>query len=174
MFKLVPLALGGGVAIAALVGVIALKNAEEAGLRETMAGQTACLTAAGGADPVASAASCPPAVAAQHRIARASVRCDRALLEADLFAVEAACSAEVKTLLSQRDAETVRADGLVGALARARTDQAAAVSRAEARARTQSQRTARGQAVVSSAPRDVDGLVVCDAGCLRERFADPE
>lgn len=166
-----PVFLGGSVLLAALAGTIVLKNAEEGRLRKTIAAGESCIRGAGGTDPAATAASCPAPVALQHRIARASVRCDQALLGADLFAVDAACTTEVKTLLAERDAESRRAESLDTALKRARADQAAAVARAENRSRSQAERTARGQAAVSAAPRDDAGLVVCDAGCLRDRFA---
>ena len=158
---------------AVLGGVILSKNAEEGRLRAENSAQASCLRDAGGTDPAASALSCPVPVAIQHRIARASTRCDEALLGADGFAVDATCSTEVKTLLAQRDAESRRADSLDEALKGARAAQAAAVARAETRSRSQAERTARGQAAVTHAPRDDAGLVVCDAGCLRDRFTSP-
>lgn len=169
-----PLPVAGGIIIAAMGLLIVTKHQEEGRLRETIDGQAACIAAAGGTDATATAETCPAPVVVQHRIARASVRCDQALLGLDLFAVDAACSTEVKTLLAQRDAESARAGSLDTALKRARADQAAAVARAESRARTQAERTARGQAAVTLAPRDADGLVVCDAGCLRDRFTAPD
>ncbi len=161
-------------AIAALLAAtVVAKNAEERRLRKVIGAHESCIRDAGGVNPSATAESCPSTVAAQHRIARASVRCDQGLLKGDLFAVDAACSSEVKTLQAQRMAESRRGDSLAENLQRARADQAAAVSRAETRARTQAERTARGQAAVSAAPRDADGLSVCDAVCLRDRFAPP-
>lgn len=167
------LPVAGAIVFAAMATLIVAKHREEGGLRKTIAAHESCLRDAGGVNAAASALSCPAPVALQHRLARASVRCDAALLGADLFAVDAACSTEVKTLLSQRDAEAERAESLDVALKRARADQAAAVARAETRARVQAERNARGQAAVSTAPRDSDGLVVCDAVCLRDRFAPP-
>ena len=165
-----PLPVYGAIVIGAMGLLIVSKHHEERRLRAEVTAQAACIKAAGGLDAAATAAGCPASVAVQHRLARASVRCDAGLLGGDLFAVDAACSTEVKTLLAQRVAETNRADSLDAALKRARADQAAAVARAEARALSQAERTARGQAAVSRAPRDDAGLVVCDAGCLRERF----
>ena len=156
-----------------LASVVVAKQAEEGRLRKVIAAHESCLRDAAGLDPAASARSCPVPVATQHRIARASARCDEALLKADLFAVDAACSTEVKTLLAQRMAESRRADSLDEALKGARAAQAAAVARAETRSRSQAERTARGQAAVTHAPRDDAGLVVCDAGCLRDRFTPP-
>ncbi len=166
-----PAPVAGAIIVAALSLLVVTKHQEEGRLRKTIAGHEACLRDAGGTDVAATVRSCPAPVAVQHRIARAAVRCDAALLSADLFAVEAACSTEVKTLLAERQAESRRADSLDEALKTTRADQAAAISRAETRARTQAERTARGQAAVSAAPRDAAGLVVCDAGCLRDRFA---
>lgn len=159
---------------AGLLGTVVIaKGREEGRLREVIASHESCIRDAGGTNAAATAETCPVAVAVQHRIARASARCDAALLGADLFAVDAACSTEVKTLQAQRDAESRRAESLDAALKRARADQAAAVARAENRSRSQAERTARGQAAVSAAPRDDAGLVVCDAGCLRDRFTPP-
>lgn len=173
MIKL-PLPVAGAIIIAAMGLLIVTKHQEEGRLRKVVAAHEACIRDAGGEDPALTARSCPQPVAIQHRIARAAVRCDAALLGADLFAVEAACSTEVKTLQAERQAESRRADTMATALTRARADQAAAVSRAEARARTQNERTVRGQTVVSAAPRDADGLVVCDAECLRRRFGSAD
>lgn len=170
---MIRLQVAGLLMIALLSAAVVAKHREEGRLRTEIAAQASCLRDAGGTDPAASARSCPAPVAAQHRIARASARCDQALLAADLFAVDAACSTEVKTLLAERQAESRRADSLADALGGARRDQAAAVTRAETRARTQAERNARGQAAVSAAPRDAAGLVVCDAGCLRDRFTPP-
>lgn len=167
------LPVAGSLVIAAMGLLIVTKHQEEGRLRTVIAAHESCFRDAGGTDPAATAVSCPAPIALQHRIARTSVRCDQALLGADLFAVDAACTTEVKTLLAQRDAEGRRADSLDEALKRARADQAAAVARAENRSRSQAERTARGQAAVSAAPRDDAGLVVCDAGCLRDRFTSP-
>lgn len=170
---LAALPLIGLLSTAGMVGLVAMKTAEEGRLRAEIKGQATCISDAGRTDSAASSATCPAPVAVQHRIARASVRCDEGLLKADLFAVDLSCSIEVKTLLAERLAESRRADSLHESLKAARAAQAAAVARAETRSRTQAERTARGQAAVSAAPRDADGLVVCDAVCLRDRFTPP-
>ena len=155
------------VALAASLGLNLSKGREEGRLRAVIASHLACSAAVAGADPAASAEACRPAVAARHLTAVRADRCDAALLAADLFAVEAACSTEVKTLLAHRQAETRRADSLMDTLKVERADQAAAIARAETRARTQAERKARADAAIAAAPRDGD-LLVFDAGRLRQ------
>lgn len=150
-------------------GVIFGKNREEADLRAVLQGWEACGEAVA-TDAVTESVErlCPAAIAEDVTGSRRTAACDQALLEADLFAVRATCSTEVKTLLGQRDAETNRADSLAEVLSRTRADQAAAIARAETRARTEAERSARARTVIEGAPRGPDGLVDCDAGCLRD------
>ncbi|NBB51485.1 hypothetical protein GVN24_24680 [Rhizobium sp. CRIBSB] len=164
--------LTGLLATGTLLAVINAKNVEERTLRGRIAEQTVCLEALSGGDIEASREPCPAGAAQRHRVAVRAARCDAALLSGDLYAVEASCSGEVKTLQAGLSAETRRADALTGLLATARATQAEAVSRAEARARTQTERTHRAQTAVRTAPLDDSGLVVCDAGCLRLRAGD--
>lgn len=160
------LALGG---LSAGLGVlIKAKAAEERSLRDALDGFQACHIALGESDLSASAARCAAPVAAVHANARRAEACDQALLEADLFTVRTSCSTEVMTLLAQRDAETHRADQTARALMAERADRAAAITRAEARVRTETERKARAEAVIQDAPRNGDGLVVLDAQRLCE------
>lgn len=164
LLQLIPLGLLA--AVAALTTVIAAKNREEAALRDDLNTALQCQAAvAGVGDP---AGLCPPAVIAVARRATAAAACDQALLEANLFAVRASCSTEVKTLLGQRDAESVRADSLADTLQAERADRAAAITRAEIRARTEAERNARAAAAIAAAPRDGAGHVVLDAERLRQ------
>lgn len=160
------LALG---ALSAGLGIVVKsKTAEEKGLRSALGGFEACHTALTGTDLTASSSKCKPPIAAVHAAARRAEVCDQALLNADLFTIRTSCSTEVMTLLAQRDAETHRADRQTSALAAERADRGAAISRAEARVRTETERKARAEAVIQDAPRNGDGLVVLDAQRLCE------
>lgn len=137
-------------------------------LETIVAAQTGCNVALAGPDVLVSAERCPPALAAVHTTALRAQACDQALLEAELFTVRATCSTEVMTLLAQRDAEGGRADRLAETLEAERIDRAAAITRAEIRARTETERTHRAEAALQSAPRSDAGLVVLDARRLCE------
>ncbi len=153
--------------IVALGGLSIGKTAEEGRLRTSIAGHVACDVALTKPDLTASAARCPGPVAAVHVEALRSALCDRALLGGDLFALRTSCSTEVKTLFAHREAETRRADALAELLARERADRGAAITRAETRARTETERKLRAAAVISDAPRRGD-LLVLDAERLRQ------
>lgn len=164
LLQLIPLALLA--AVAALTTLVAAKNREETALRADLNTALQCQAAvAGVGDP---AGLCPPQVVQVARAAARSAACDQALLQAELFAVRTSCSTEVKTLLAQRDAEAARADSLAEIVQRERADRAAAITRAENRARTEAERTARAAQAIAAAPRDGAGLVVLDAGRLRQ------
>lgn len=102
---------------------------------------------------------------ADQAVARAA-GCDAALTGGDLFAVEARCSLAVKIVVAERAARTFERDDALSLLAQVRTDQAAAIARAEARGRTQTQRTQSAQTRLDAAPRNPAGLGQCDAVCL--------
>lgn len=152
--------------VLALGGLVIMKDAEEHRLRATITAYQDCDKALERDDLDGVAKACPATTMAIHRAWHRAERCDRALLEADLFTVRSSCSTEVMTLLAQRDAEAGRADRQTKALADTRADQAAAIARAEARVRTQTERTARAQITLDQAPRADDGLLVLDAGRL--------
>lgn len=150
-----------------LLALVAAKTAEEGRLRETLDGHAACEAAVATVDPTASAVRCSTAVAAAHAAKLRAEACDQALLGGDLFVMRASCSTEVKTLFAAREAETRRADSLAEVLSEERAGQAAAITRAESRARTQAERTQRAQSTLRDAPRRGD-LVVLDAERLRQ------
>lgn len=149
----------------ALGGLTMSKAREETQLRDRIAGLEGCQATLVKGDLTASAEACPSAVAAVHVQARRASVCDQALLGGDLFALRTACSTEVKTLFSQREAETLRADSLDEALKTERARRSADIARAEARARTETERKLRAEAAISSAPRNGD-LLVLDADRL--------
>lgn len=152
----------------ALGGLTFSKTAEEGRLRATIEGHVACDAALATDDLLASTVRCPPAAASLHAAAHRAEACDRALLNADLFTVRTSCSTEIMTLLAERDAESRRADRQTETLASERADRAAAITRAEGRVRTETERKLRAEAVIQNAPRNGDGLVVLDAQRLCE------
>jgi hypothetical protein len=100
--------------------------------------------------------------------ARRSAECAAAIEAEDLFAERASCSEPVKrrgALLSgaRADLADVR-----GQLAQAERRTTAAIARAEARATVQARKDADAQSALSHAPRGADGLLTCDAECLRQ------
>ena len=164
--------IASGVVVATMSTVIAMKNREETGLRETIAGFVDCDAAVANSDLTASAARCSDAVAAVHLTARRSERCDNALAAGDAFAIDAACSAPAKRVVAEVGARTRERDALQLQLNETRRGQAAAIASAETRGRTQTQRTNRAEQDLASAPRTDAGLGRCDADCLR-RLAAP-
>lgn len=110
---------------------------------------------------------CPDELAAAIDDARRSAECAAAIEAEDLFAERASCSEPVKrrgALLAgaRADLADVR-----GQLAQAERRTTAAIARAEARATVQARKDADAQSALSHAPRGADGLLTCDAECLR-------
>lgn len=165
--------IASGVLVASMAAVIERKNREEAGLRTTIAGFRDCDTAVANSDLTASAARCSDAVAAVHLTARRTERCDAALNGSDVFAIDAACSAPVKQVIAERDARTRERNAAQTQLNATRRGQAAAIASAEARGRTQTQRTDRAEQDLAAAPRNDAGLGRCDAECLRQLGRSP-
>lgn len=164
----------GALTSAVAVGVILSKNREEDGFRKTITGFETCETSLANRDPATLALSCSRTVAGLHLTARRSERCDHALDTSDAFAAEAACSAPVKQVIGERDARTRERNTAQVLLAETRRGQAAAIASAEARGRTQTQRTERVQQDLAAAPRTDSGLGRCDADCLRGLAGAPD
>lgn len=114
---------------------------------------------------------CDPAIASAQYAALASAVCDEALdaRPENTAALRQVCTSAVKTVVAERDVAQAERDGAQRDLETTRAGQAAAITRAEARIRTQAQRKIDAAQVVATAPRDAAGLVVCDAVCLRRR-----
>lgn len=108
----------------------------------------------------AGSGSCDHALVALVNTARASHRCDQALL---LDGVSLDCSFAVQGLFAQKGDLQTQLQTTVA-------DQAAAIARAEARATATAQRKTKDANALASAPRQPDGLIVCDTDCLRQRF----
>lgn len=121
-----------------------------------------------GADP---RKLCDPITAGRWARAVQAETCDLALSAKpeSRYGVANNCSTAVKRMQAQRDAVSSELQGVVTELATVRSNQTAAIRRAEADARTQAERKLRAQAAVDRAPRTADGRVHCDARCLRDR-----
>ncbi len=115
---------------------------------------------------------CPDNVALGLEYARASSLCDAALdVPNALSTVRAQCSAPVKRVVAERDAAAQELVSTREALDQARSDQTAAVRRAEARGAAQATRKDRSDAAIEAAPGagdDNGDLRRCDAQCLRD------
>lgn len=120
-----------GLAVLVLSGLVIGKTQEEGRLRGRIRAVESCQAALPTTDLTATAERCPPLVAAVHVEAVRSAACDKALLGLDLFALRTVCSTEVKTLFSQREAESRRADALDDILKSERAAHAADIARAE-------------------------------------------
>ncbi len=160
--------IGGGV-IAALSALVIAKSVEEAGLRSVIKGHEACAAAIKDGEPLT---RCLPSIAQAAVTARKSAACDAALVAEARFSQSASCSPPVLQLVAQRDVFSRERDRAETTLAEIRRDQAAALARAEARGRTQTQRTQSVQTRLEAAPRTDAGLGRCDAECLSRLGAD--
>ncbi|MDF7776890.1 hypothetical protein P1X14_16655 [Sphingomonas sp. AOB5] len=110
---------------------------------------------------------CPAQIAVHIRASARAAICEQALAGRDLYAIRAACSEQVKRAVAERDAAIAERADLRTQLAQADARTADAVARAEKRATTTATRKADNDRTISTAPRTADGLVRCDADCLR-------
>jgi hypothetical protein len=124
----------------------------------------------------AAAGVCDLAIASVNAVALRSTACDQALdaKPLNLYGARASCSAPVKQLQADRDAQAANVADLKLQLATERNGRAAAISRAQAAATTEAERKARAAAAVKAAPRDGAGLLVCDAQCMRDRWGQAD
>ncbi|VWX62550.1 hypothetical protein [Sphingorhabdus sp. 109] len=114
---------------------------------------------------------CLPAVKSAITEYRRSETCDAGLSSqpaaSGTFAVQQACSTEVKAVVAQRDAAKHNQDDAERLLAELKKNSLAAIERAETRAANITKRTNNAIQTIEAAPRGDDGLVVCDDACLR-------
>jgi len=117
-----------------------------------------CLSALGGKGNVA--LTCDAAIVTFYDRAQHAATCDQALAlggtapecspaVADLFGTNVTLKTQLQSIVADRDA---------------------AIARAAARATSDAQRKAQDDRALAAAPRQPDGLIVCDAQCLRDRF----
>lgn len=152
-------------AIGALAAGIGAGLADWKGARDARAGLRICVAAAGSATKPLE--GCPDPLSAAIDDARRSAECATAIEGEDLFAERASCSEPVKrrgALLAGARAELEDARQQ---LAQAERRTTAAIARAEARATVQARRDADAESALTAAPRGADGLLTCDAECLR-------
>jgi len=121
------------------------------------------------AKPGLGGVDCPPNLRTAVLSAAEAAACDQGLGAGDrgAFAVQQACSGSVKRLVADRDAARGDVAGAQTEIDQLKSNQSAAVARAEARGAAQLQRNAHASDLLSQAPRDAGGHVVCDADCLR-------
>ena len=166
--------------VVAIVAAFAVLKAHDS--RETAIARSfdACQASAAppsgkvGAKPIDQA--CPADLAHAVTASRQAATCDQALADVDGksgFAIEQTCSAPVKRVVADRDAQSAMVADRDKELARTRADQNAAIERATARATADATRKANATAAIHSAPLGGDGLRVCDAQCLRSLAGEP-
>ena len=158
-------------ALAGCIATIAFQTGHIARLATRVDRFEACEAAVAGkakARPVGEV--CSKVIAAAGIDADRERACSAALAGDNTFTVRMVCGSPTKTLYAQREAAQGEATNLRDQLATTVAGQAAALRRAEEAGRTQELRKAKRDAAVQAAPRDADGLVVCDDGCLRDRF----
>lgn len=162
-----------GAALAGLSLLAAIHTV--AGWRDAAATLKACVKAVAIDAPPASdpGKACPGAIAAAALAANRARACDAAFSARpeNTYGVAASCSSPVQRVQAERDIAQGEAKRLTQALTEERLGQDAAIARAAAAATTQAERKARASAALQAAPRDGDGLVVCDAQCMRQRWA---
>ena len=117
--------------------------------------------------------ACLPEVRSAVEARRQAEACDTALsTERKLpataqYAIRQTCSAEVKHLLAERDAARSNAADAKRAMEVLQANMDAAVRRAEIRGANVQKRKSDATRAIQSAPVGDDGLVDCDADCLR-------
>ena len=118
---------------------------------------------------------CGPNVRSRVEADRQTIICEEALLpelrDETRFIAGISCGPGAKRLIVQVEAQTSEIASLRAALDKTSADNAAAISRAEARGRAEQTRKNYVRQIVQDAPVGADGLVRCDAECLR-RFAN--
>lgn len=111
--------------------------------------------------------ACSRTIVARVTAARRANDCEKAITAGDLYALRASCGAAVKRQHAELGAARARVANLDAQLRRALATTSAAVARAEARGARLVDRTAENVRTIESAPRRVDGRVLCDPECVR-------
>lgn len=176
--------LGGWTGVLGLAGILAFvatfvfsfsENArlseELTAARRVISADAACLSAVKRTKGARSVPDvCDGAIARVVRDSERLSACDRAAAADDRFALNQACPAGILKLLAERDAARGDVTWQREQYQRTRAGQSEAIARAEARATELARRKANAEAARKAAPRDSDGLAVCDAECLRQRY----
>lgn len=148
-----------------LFGLVSLWGVHQATrintLNHEIAGHEACVGSLTGKAGSALPASPPCDADLIHLYdrAKASGACEASLQNGDL---SPRCTPSVQALYVSADALKTQIDTL-------RADQDAAIARAEARGQSTALRKYQNDTAINAAPVADDGLIVCDADCLRRR-----
>ena len=161
--SIMALKVAGVVAVAA---ALVFAVADWRGARAARAELRICTMAA--AKPQAALDGCTGKLAAAIIALRQAAACETALGGRDLFAIRSTCGPQVQIRVARQAAAEANLADVRVQLAEATARAIAAVSRAEARATQSTERKARAEATIARAPRDPAGIIVCNAGCLRE------
>lgn len=172
------LQLGALALVVSLVAALGIQSKRAEKFHDLDVRHQACVAAIKSGDVGAPAALgvCDLAIASVNAIALRAGACDQALAAkpVNLYAARASCSAPVKQLQADRDAQVANLADLKLQITTERNGRAAAISRAQAAATTEAERKARAAAAVKAAPRDGSGLLVCDAQCMRDRWGQAD
>ena len=164
---------GGFALVATLCATCAILSANASRQAAVIARYEACEAAVQGKPKAKPAALvCSAAIATADLDADRERACSAALgaKPENTFAIRMTCGLPTKAVVAQRDAAAARVANLEGELKTERGGQAAALRRAQLAGQTQAERKAKRDAAVQAAPRDADGLAVCDDRCLRDRW----
>ncbi len=154
-----------------LLIVTGLSVADRIHLKKMVTRYQQCSAAA--KSDTASVAGCDADIAARVTAARQAAECEAALKLGDLYAIRATCGAQGKRVQAELTAAQVELGDARQQLRVALADRDQAVSRAEARATTHASRTAQNDRTIDAAPRGANGLLRCDADCLRSLAGEP-
>lgn len=151
-------ALGVSVAALAAAGVIWWQHSVIDDQKTTIDKVNDCYSALGGMGDVST--KCNAAIVVYFNRAQNAGTCDQALSQeatapecsqavTDLFATNVTLKSQLQSTVADRDA---------------------AIARASNRATDEAQQKANDVQALAKAPRQPDGLILCDAQCLRQRF----
>ncbi|CAN5550339.1 hypothetical protein BH09PSE4_BH09PSE4_21230 [soil metagenome] len=157
----------GGLIAAAAFAYVAWLYHDHHALAAQHKDALACVAAATTAD--AALTACPVVIGERVRTARQADACETALSARATsgYAIRATCGEQVKKLDAMLTASDASLADAAAQLRTAAVDRDGAVQRAEARATSTADRKAANDATIAKAPRVADGIVRCDAQCLR-------
>lgn len=152
-------------AMAGLLALLVLAVRDWGAARRARADLKICAAAADGRKPLD---GCPAKVSVAIAAARAAAACEAALAKPDPLGVRTNCKPAVQDRVARLAVAEANLADARRQLAQAEQQTIAAVSRAEARAKSTTERKARAKAAIAAAPTDAAGVIRCDAGCLHD------
>jgi len=115
---------------------------------------------------------CPAPIVAQLTAAATAEACASRIGRLDQdpqrWAAPLSCDARILELTAAQNAGLDTIIDRDREIASLQSGQSAAIARAQARGASQARSYANAQATLNAAPRDASGLIVCDAGCMRQ------